>query len=123
MAVVAGLLLSPRASEAGCGDYVWVRGQFVPMTHYLPDQPASTEGSPADSANHGAPQRPCRGPGCSDGSAPPEAPVPGVVVSLDRWAMAPGDTLSILVCCDNLLAEPVDLVTDGFRSSILRPPR
>jgi hypothetical protein len=37
--------------------------------------------------------------------------------------MAPDDTLPNFVSFDNMLAEPFDLVADGFRLSILRPPR
>lgn len=128
MAVCAGLLLTPRASEAACGDYVAVRGRFVPMVHSLPDQltpdqPTNGDGSSQDTTEHGAPRRPCQGPNCSNGSFPEQAPAPGVVVSVDRWAVAASDTLPSVVCCDNLLAEPVDFVVDGFRLSILRPPR
>lgn len=119
MALCAGVLLTPRPSEAGCGDYVWIHGRPVPVVHSMPDQPATTDGT----SDHGLPQRRCQGPGCSDGSFPPQAPAPGVVVSIDRWAMAPGDTLPRIVCCDNLPAEPSDLVENGFRLSILRPPR
>lgn len=128
MAVFASLVLSPRASEAGCGDYVWIRGRTVPTLHSMtdqptPGQPTNGDGSSDDAAEHGSPHRPCHGPGCSDGSIPAEAPVRGVVVSIDRWAMAPGDTLPDCVCCNNMLAEPFDFVADGFRLSILRPPR
>jgi hypothetical protein len=122
VALCAGVLLSPRPSEAGCGDYVRIGRRPVSMVHSMPDQ-ASTDITSDDAADHGAPRRPCQGPGCSDSSFPPQAPVPGVVVSIDQWAMAPGDTLPKFVSCDNMLAEPFDLVADGFRLSILRPPR
>lgn len=123
MALCAGLLLGSRASEAGCGDYVRIRGHLAPAAHSMPDQPASADGTSDDMVDHGSPHRPCQGPGCSDGSFPRQAPVPGIVVSIDRWAMAPDDTLPNSVCCDNVLAEPVDFVADAFRLSILRPPR
>ena len=123
MALCAGVLLSPRPSEAGCGDYVRIRGRLAPMAHAMPDQPMSAEGTPVDAANHGSPLRPCHGPGCSDDSSPRQAPVPVVVVSIDRWAVAPDDALPNSVCCDDMLAEPVDFVADAFRLSILRPPR
>jgi len=128
MAVLAGLLLSPHASEAGCGDYVLVRGRIVPMVHFMPDQPTpqqptNGERSSDAAAEHGSPHLPCHGPGCSNGSFPAQAPVPGVVVSIDRWAMAPGNTVPDCDCCCSLLAEPGDCVVDGFRLSILRPPK
>jgi hypothetical protein len=123
VALCAGVLLSPRSSEAGCGDYVWIHGHPAPMSHSMPDQSTSADGTSGDAADHSAPHRPCQGPGCSDGSFPPQSPVPGVVVSIDRWAMAPGDTLPDFVCSNKMLAESCDLVADGFRLSILRPPR
>jgi hypothetical protein len=91
------------------------------MAHSIPDQPA--HGKSADGADHSPPHRRCHGPGCSDGSVPPQAPSPGTTVSIDRWALAPGDTLPNPVSCSNVLAEPPQIVTDGFCLSILRPPR
>jgi hypothetical protein len=123
VALWAGVLLSPRPTEAGCGDYVWIRGQPAAMAHSMPGQAASPGGTSNDAAEHGAPHRPCQGPGCSDGSFPPQAPAPGVVVSIDRWAMAPGEMLPESSCCSTLLAESCDLVAIEFRLSILRPPR
>jgi hypothetical protein len=121
VALFAGFLLSPRVSEAGCGDHVSIRGGHVPMAHSMLDQ--STDGSSADRADHSPPHRPCQGPGCSNGSVPPQAPTPWATVSIDRWALAPGDTFPNPVSCSNVLVEPLHLVTDGFRLSILRPPR
>jgi len=125
LALCAGVLLTPRPSEAGCGDYVWIRGRPVSMVHSIPDQPTNpdTDSTAGDIADHGAPHRPCHGPRCSDGSIPPVAPVPGAVVSVDQWAVSPRDALPNIVSCDNMLAEPLDLVAAGFRLSILRPPR
>ncbi len=121
VAVCASLLLSPNSSEAGCGDYVRVHGGIAPMGHSMAERPASTESD--DAADYGLPHCPCQGPNCSNGSVPPESPGPGVVVSIDRWALAPGDKLLNFVCCGNMLAEPFDLMADGFRLSLLRPPR
>lgn len=121
MALVAGLLLSPRVAEAGCGDYVLIGGGHLPMARAMPAQP--TDGSSADKADHSPPHRPCQGPGCSDGSIPPQSPTPETTSSLDRWALTPNDTLPNPVPCSNLLAEPRHMVADGFRLSILRPPR
>jgi len=121
VALFAGFLLSPRVSEAGCGDYVQIRGRHATMAHSMPDQP--TDRSLDDRADHSPPHRPCQGPGCSDGSVPPQAPTPGPTVSIDRWALAPGDTFLNPVSCSDVLAETLQIVTDGFRLSILRPPR
>ena len=121
VALFAGFLLSPRASAAGCGDYVRIGDRHAPMAHSMPDQP--THGNSADGADHSRPHRPCQGPGCSNGSVPSQAPAPGTTISIDRWALAPADTFPSPVSCSNVLAEPLQIVTDGFRLSILRPPR
>jgi hypothetical protein len=121
VALFAGFLLSPRIALAGCGDYVSIRGGQAPMAHSMPDQP--TDGNSDDRADHSPPHRPCQGPSCSGGSVPPQVPTPGTTDSMDRWALAPGNTLPSPVSCSNVLAEPLHLVTDGFRLSILRPPR
>jgi hypothetical protein len=120
VALFAGFLLSPRVSEAGCGDYVQIRDRHAPMAHSMPDP---TDRKSDNRADHSPPHRPCQGPGCSDRSVPPQAPPPGTTVSIDRWALAPDDTFPNPVSCSNVLAEPVQIVTDGFRLSILRPPR
>lgn len=122
MVVFASLLLTPRASEAACGDYVQVSGRST-VIHSIPDHATSADGTSVNTVDHRAPRRPCRGPGCSNGSFPSQIPVPTVVVSIERWALAPADTLPVIVCCNHVLAEPVDLHVDGFRLSILRPPR
>jgi hypothetical protein len=121
VALFAGFLLSPRVSEAGCGDYVQIRGRHAPMAHSMPDQP--THGRSDDGADHSPPHRACHGPGCSNGSVPPQAPAPSTTVSIDRWALAPGDTLPTPVSCSHVLVQSLPIVTDGFRLSILRPPR
>ncbi len=121
VALFAGFLLSPRVCEAGCGDHVPIRDRHAPMAHSMPDQP--TRGRSADGADHSPSPRPCQGPGCSQGSVPLQAPTPPTIVSIDRWALAPGDTFSNPVSSSHVLAEPRQIVTDGFRLSILRPPR
>lgn len=121
MALFAGFLMSPRASEAGCGDYVQIRDRHAPMAHSMPDLP--TDRSSNDRAAPRPPHRPCRGPGCSNGSIPPQAPTPTTTVSIDRWALALGDTFPNLVSCSNVLPEPLPIVMDGLRLTILRPPR
>lgn len=121
MALVAGFLLCPRIAEAGCGDHVSIGSGHGPKARPMPDRP--TDGSPADRADHSPPHRPCQGPGCSDGSVPPRAPAPETTDSIDRWALTPGDTLPNPVSCSNVLAEPLHIVTDGFRLIVLRPPR
>ena len=127
VAVVTNFLLTPGVCEAACGDYVQARGHTAGMLHSMSGQPASMDGSSVDGtsvdgADHSAP-RPCQGPACSNRSFPPQAPAPSVVTSVERWAQARADVLPNSVCRYNRLAEPVDLVVDGFRSSILRPPR
>jgi hypothetical protein len=121
VALFAGFLLTPRVCEAGCGDDVPIRDRHAPMAHSMPDKP--TRGSPDHRADHSPPHRPCQGPGCSNGPVPLQAPTPGTTVSIDRWALAPDDTFLNPVSCANVLAEPRQIVTDGFRLSILRPPR
>jgi hypothetical protein len=121
VALFAGFLLSPRIAEAGCGDYVSIHGGHVAIAHSMPNQPVN--GGAADGADHNKPHRPCQGPGCRDGSIPPQAPTPGTTYSIDRWALAPGDALPNPVSCSNELVEPRRVVTDGFHLSILRPPR
>jgi hypothetical protein len=91
------------------------------MAHSMPDQP--THGRSYDGADHSPSHRPCHVPGCSNGSVPPQAPAPSTTVSIDRWALAPGDTLPTPVSCSHVLAESLPIVTDGFRLNILRPPR
>ncbi len=121
MALFAGFLLSPRIAQAGCGDYVTIGNGHVPVAHSMPDR--STDSSSAGRSKHSPPLQPCHGPGCSDGSIPPQVPTPGTTDSIDRWGLTPNDTLPNLVSCSNVLAEPLDIVPYGFRLSILRPPR
>jgi hypothetical protein len=121
VALFASFLLSPRIVEAGCGDNVVILDGHMPTAHSMPDQP--TDGGSADGADHNPPHRPCQGPGCSDGSVPPQVPTPGTTDPIERWALAPGDTLPNSLSCSNVLAEPLHIATDGFRLSILRPPR
>jgi hypothetical protein len=123
VAVLASLLLSPRACEATCGDYLHADGHFAAMARSLPNQPMSPDGSSDNLADPSVPHRQCQGPGCSGRSFPPQAPDAGVVDSIERWALATTNLVPNIVCSDQLLAEPNDLVVDGFRLSILRPPR
>src|SRR5262249_31353752 len=121
VALFAGLLMSPRTSQAACGDYVWIGGRHIEMVHSIPDgsnQDGPPDGSSDNAPAHGSRHRPCHGPGCSDGSFPPQAPAPVTRVSMDRWGLALVDTLPNLASCSNVLAEPLDIVTDGFRLSI-----
>ena len=121
LAIFAGLLLTPRASEASCGDYVHVNGRPAMAAHSMSDHPPGD--STQQTADHRTPRRPCHGPGCSERPLPPVAPVPHVVGSAEQWALASCDIAANPVCCNSLLAEPHDLVAAGFRLSILRPPR
>jgi hypothetical protein len=118
-----GLLLMSRASEAACGDYLHVSGRSVPMVHLMQDRSAAAHDGPMNGPVDGVPRRRCHGPGCSNNSLPPQAPVPTVVVSIERGALAPNDTPHVIDGCDDMLAESVDLVVDGYRLSIFRPPR
>lgn len=123
-AVVASWLLIPRAAEASCGDYVQFRGPGAPQVRAMPGWLTGVEGS-KHTSDHGAPYRPCQGPNCSGGSfPPPQAPAPTVVVvTIKRCALASMDSIPSAAGSFGTLAEPSDLVLDGFRSSILRPPR
>ena len=121
VALLGGFLLTPRVSEASCGDYVHVGGLHAPMAHSMPDH--ATNGISADGTDRSPPHRPCQGPGCSGGSVPLQTPTPTTTFSIDRWALAPGDTLPNPFSSSNVLAEPRHIVTDGFCLSILRPPR
>lgn len=121
--ILASLLLVPRASQAACGDYVQVSGRTALMHDSMENQSTTRDGSMDETKSHHAPRLPCHGPGCSNRSLPPAVPVPNVVVSFERWAVASGDTPPDSVSCNSMLAEPVDIVEDGFRLSILRPPR
>jgi hypothetical protein len=121
--VFASLTLNPRASEAACGDYVQITGGTRTSADLMSDHAMNADGNPVDSTRRGAPRRPCRGPGCSNGSLPPAAPVPTVEVSVERWALAATDLLPIVDSSYYLLAEPANVVLAGFRLSILRPPR
>jgi len=130
MAILATLLLTPRACEATCGDYLHGsdlqgRGRSATMLPSMPNQTLSTDGRSDILADTNVPQRhrPCQGPGCSGRSSPPQAPVPSIEDSSERWALVPADTAPNLICSDQLLAELFDLVADGSRLSILRPPR
>ncbi len=121
MALFAGFLLSPRIAQAGCGDYVMIGNRHVPMAHSMPDQP--TDESSSGRADHSPPYRPCQGPGCSNRPVPPLAPTPVTTDSIDRRATTANDTLPNPVSCANVHAEPPHIVTEGFRLSILKPPR
>ena len=116
MALFVGFWLTPRAAEASCGDYVRIGGQAAMAAHDMHDQPKEAK-------DHGAPHRPCRGPGCSRAPLPAQAPVPVTVVLLEQWAVVNADAPPTLHCRTKLLAEPAERVAAGFRSSILRPPR
>jgi hypothetical protein len=121
--VFASLILMPRASDAACGDYVHVSGQSMTSFRSMSDHASTADPLAADVTGDRTPHPPCHGPGCSNGSLPSPAPVPTVVVSMERGALAPADRPSVVICRSNMLAEPADLIVDGFRSSILRPPR
>jgi len=121
VALFAGFLLSPRIAQAGCGDYVMIGNRHVPMANSIPDQP--TDESSPGKADHSPPHRPCQGPGCSNGAVPPTAPTPVTTDSIDRWVLTTNDTLPNPVSCANVHAEPPHIVTEGFRLSILKPPR
>lgn len=117
VALFAGLLLMPRASEASCGDYVHVGGHAAMSDHAMPNQPTR------QAADHGAPHRPCRGPGCSNGPLPAPLPAPIGLVSWEEWALVAQDLPACSDGSTHLFAEPCDLVAAGFCLSILRPPR
>jgi hypothetical protein len=121
VALLGGFLLSPRIAQASCGDYVLIGASHVQTAHSMLGQP--TDGNSSGRADHSRPYQPCHGPGCSNGSIPPQAPIPTTTDSIERWALTPNDKFPNLTSCSNVLPEPLDNVTDGFRVSILRPPR
>ena len=121
--VVTSFLMIPRASEAACGDYLHVSGRSPAIAHSMRDHLTNADRASDDFSDHGAPRRPCRGPGCSNAPLQSPAPVPTVIVSMERWALASSDTLPVVTSRDHTLAESVDLIVDGFRLSIFRPPR
>jgi len=123
LAVFAGLLLTPRASEATCGDYLHVGNHSAALAHALSNQPTGTDATSNNVAVPRGPHRPCQGPGCSGHTLPSQVPVAGVIVSIEEWALVPVNTVPKFVCSNQWLAEPFDLVADGSRLSILRPPR
>ncbi len=129
LALLAGLLVAPRSSEAGCGGYVWVRGEMVhvpgPSSSHADALAGDETGDnvAADSHRSTPAPVPCEGPHCSNGSFPPAAPPPVVNVPVDRWAVVPCEAAPNLLFSSNLLAESPDVVVDGSRLSILRPPR
>jgi hypothetical protein len=121
--VFTGLLLTPRASEATCGDYLHVGNRSAAVVRTLPNLPKSIDVGSHNVADPSQPQ-PCHGPGCSRSSSPaPAAPVAVVVFSIEQWALTSVDTIPNIVGSDQLLAEPFDVDADGSRLSILRPPR
>jgi len=120
-AILAASLLTPQIATAGCGDYLVIRGSHAPIGHSIPDQP--TLERPAGTTDHNPPHQPCQGPSCRGGSLPPQAPAPGTTHSMDHWALTSSETLPHSVSCSNLLAESLQITSDGFCLSILRPPR
>ena len=133
VALCAGVLLSPRPSEAGCGDYVWIRGRPVPMVHSMPtadESDGTADDGTVDDGSCGRRGRPRLASSTLSGSglfgrlisATGAGPWRRRLTSIDGpWH--PATRFQTLICCDNMLAEPFDLVADGFRLSILRPPR
>ena len=124
IAVFAGVLLAPRTSEAGCGNYVEVNGLPTASAHISRVQSAMKDGAANHASNGNSRHHPCQGPSCSGGSYPPLEPVSITVVSTDRWAVVDSDAnVALTETFRHLLAETADSGPDGFRSSILRPPR
>lgn len=120
-ALVAGFLLSPSFGFAACGDYVLIRDGHASMARGTSDQ--VTDQSSSDQADHRLPHRPCRGPDCSDGSAPPQPPTPTTTTAIDRWALTPSDALQNPIPSSSVMADSHHLLVDGFRANLLRPPR
>lgn len=125
MAVFASLLLTSRACEATCGDYLHADGHSAMPGHVLPDAATGANGGSENVAVPAVPHRPCHGPRCSGGSFPSPEPVGVIVVSIGRWALAPDHSVTSDAnsARDYSRLETSDLVVDGFRLDILRPPR
>jgi hypothetical protein len=116
LVLLASAVTAPSRAEASCGDYVTVAGQQ--------GQPAHTGMMNHDTTGTHDPAKPrCHGPSCSNGSFPPAAPAPRIVVVVEHWALPNGLTLCQSPVTSSLLAETREAPCDGFGSSILRPPR
>jgi hypothetical protein len=112
--LLASVVFAPSKAEASCGDYVMIGGQHVHKGH------SGTHEMPG---SHDPTKPRCHGPSCSNGSFPPAAPAPRIVVTVEQWAIPDGTASSQSPQSSSLLADTRDLPCDGFGSSILRPPR
>lgn len=135
--IVAGLAVSPDAVQAGCGDYVMIRGRHVAMSHGSGGHQASVPFDEVElsalsddaivpdegQAASGSRRTSCRGPHCRDGSAPPSAPLFKISVSIERWAHGTRESAPELCLVSEVFAEPREAVAEGLGLSILRPPR
>jgi hypothetical protein len=118
LALLGSALLAPSTAHASCGDYVMI-GSHHNAHHSGPAASDHTEsaGTPAEQTPR------CRGPHCSNNSLPPAAPAPRIEMTVERWAVSGGTSLTILPDCGSLLAETRVVACDGFGLSVLRPPR
>jgi hypothetical protein len=120
LTLLGSALLAPSAAHASCGDYVMI-GSHHSAHHSGPASSGHT-GSTGQTGEQ-APVPLCHGPRCSNNSLPPAAPAPRIEMTVERWAVSSGTTLTILPDCESLLAEAHVMTCDGFGLSVLRPPR
>ncbi len=120
LTLLGSALLAPSAAHASCGDYVMI-GSHHSAHHSGP----AANGHPESTSPAGeeAPVSRCHGPYCSNNSIPPAAPAPRIEMTVERWAVSGGTSLTILPDCEPLLAEAHVVTCDGFGLSVLRPPR
>lgn len=123
LAIFASLLLTPRTSEATCGDYLTGNGHSGSMRHVMTDELAVAHDGIFQLLHQRGPRPPCHGPGCSQHSLPRQMQVPMIVVSLEQWALVFAVNSPTVVASENLPADRPEFVGDGYRLSILRPPR
>lgn len=117
-------------ADAACGEYVYVRGQRLMLTHETgaADRMAPESSAPENIGTedaHSGERRgtPCRGPSCSKGSLPPAAPAPYEPVSTEHWACEfSGEGLSG-VSAGSVLPSIEGDRADGYGLRIIRPPR
>jgi hypothetical protein len=114
--LLASVVLTPSWAEASCGDYVTIGGQHGQLA-----RSSAVDNHMPESHDPAKPR--CHGPSCSNGSFPPAAPAPRIVVLVEHWALPIGATHCQSPITSSLLAETREAPCDGFGSSILRPPR
>ena len=119
--LLASIVFAPSKAEASCGDYVMIGGSHGHTAH----SGAAHSGTVGHDmpGSHDPAQPRCHGPSCSNGSFPPAAPAPRLVVTVEQWAIPDGSADCQTPQSSFLLADLREIPCDGFGTSILRPPR